>query len=318
MTERAHGTPARYVMDGCRCGACRTANTENQARYRRRKALERWGSVPPHFVDAAEAREHVRMLMAAGMGWLRIAKKAGVGEGAVARLLYGQPYKDIPPSQRITLVNHRKLLAVQLDIADGRHVDATGTRRRLQALMTVGRTGSELMVAIGDQRTRFGTLLAQQVVEARTARKVRELYERWWDLAPPVETREQRINVSKAKNFATKHGFAPPMAWDDDTIDDPAAEPNLGDASDAGLDLAEVRHLRAGGCSDDEIARRMGYTASSFARALYRALSKESTLANAGAAEDLMIEYPAEDSEMLGEPDSADDHELVLVGAGVE
>jgi transcriptional regulator with XRE-family HTH domain len=270
--ERAHGTPARYIMDRCHCDACRAANTANQARYRRRKVQERWGMVPPHFVDAGEAREHVRALMAAGMGWLRIAQHAGVSEGAVSRLLYGQPYKGTPPSARITLVNHRKLLAVQLDIAGGRHVDATGTRRRLQALMTVGRTGAELMVAIGDVRTRFAALLAQEVVTAQKARTVRDLYERWWNVTPPTDTREQRINVSKARNFAARHGFAPPMAWDDDTIDDPSAEPDFG-ARDprTGVDLAEVAHLRAGGCSDEEIARRLGVTVSGLSQAEWRA-----------------------------------------------
>src|SRR6266568_302320 len=111
---REHDTAATY----CPCDACRAANTRNQATYRRRKALERWGAVPPYFVDATETRDHVRALMAAGMGWLRISRKAGVSEGAVARLLYGQPYKSVPPSVRITLANARKLLAVQLDIAD--------------------------------------------------------------------------------------------------------------------------------------------------------------------------------------------------------
>jgi len=141
--------------------------------------------------------------------------------------------------------------------------------------MTVGWTGAELMRRIGGEPTHFGPLLAQDVVEARTAVKVRALYEQFWNVPPPVGTRVQRTNVSKARNFASRRGFLPPMAWDDDTIDDPAAQPDMGEPASRGLDLAEVAHLRAGGCSDEEIARRMGVSAGAIERARFRAAREE-------------------------------------------
>lgn len=252
-----HGTRRRYLSrtHRCRCAACQQANTAAMARWRRYKAMERHGAVAPRMVDAEPVRRHVRALMAAGMGWERIAATAGVGEGAVAHLLYGQPSAGRAPSTRVTRTTAERLFAVVVPVlADGARIDATGTRRRLQALVAVGWTGSAIMRHLGKAPTNFYFLIQQQTVEVATARAVRALYERLWNTTPPTATQRQRGAIVKARRCAAERGWPPPMAWDDTTIDDPAVPPagqnsnseaNLVDevAVDRAIRTGDPRHL---------------------------------------------------------------------------
>jgi hypothetical protein len=67
-------------------------------------------------------------------------------------------------------------------------------------------------------------------------------------------------------------GFAPPLAWDDDAIDNPSAQPaTAGQAPRGRVDLDDVQHLESFGVSRDEIARRMNVQLESIDRAEYRA-----------------------------------------------
>lgn len=99
-------------------------------------------------------------------------------------------------------------------------VDATGCRRRLQAMMTVGRSLRAVAVELGMhevhvRRIANGTTVA---VLRRTAGAVAVLYDRWWD---------QWGGSARATSWARRHGYAPPQAWRSNTqIDDPAATPS--------------------------------------------------------------------------------------------
>jgi hypothetical protein len=107
-------------------------------------------------------------------------------------------------------------------------VDATGTRRRLQALATAGWSAQVIadLLGVGPKthicRIRAG---ARARVLRSTAQRVQALYDELWDRPGPS---------LYARNYAAKRAWALPLAWDDDTIDDPAAAPNL--AGD-GLDI---------------------------------------------------------------------------------
>jgi hypothetical protein len=92
------------------------------------------------YVDAEPAREHVRALADAGIGWKRVAELAGVSTGSVSKLLYGGP-ADRPPSRRIRPQTAAAILAVRPSaqaVAPGALVDSAGTHRRVQALVTGG------------------------------------------------------------------------------------------------------------------------------------------------------------------------------------
>lgn len=102
---------------------------------------------------------------------------------------------------------------------------ATGTRRRLQALVVAGWPPPRLSAELGAGRTEAARLLRSRKVAVRTARRVAALYDRLWNVDPATcgATRE---GIRRAKARATAAGWAPASAWDDDRIDDPAALPD--------------------------------------------------------------------------------------------
>jgi hypothetical protein len=53
-------------------------------------------------------------------------------------------------------------------------------------------------------------------------------YDRLWDRDPPSGTRLEREAARTAAERASRSGWAPPMAWDDDLIDLPAGRPEEG------------------------------------------------------------------------------------------
>lgn len=231
---RQHGTRARYVAGPdengqpgpCRCDDCRAANTQAMAEWRQRKVRRQWGAEPEPFVDAEPVRAHIQALSAAGVGWKRTAKIAGVHYSVVGNLLYGRPAMGRPPAQRISKANADKLLKVRaIDaLADGALIDGSGTRRRLQALVTVGWTGAELMRRLGKDPTNFPYLVDRKQVLAGTARQVKTLYSELWDQQPPQDTAQRRAAADRARRQAAERGWHPPAAWDDDLIDLPDDE----------------------------------------------------------------------------------------------
>lgn len=224
QTNHQHGTHACYVLDACRCHGCTAANTAYERRRTRDHAYGRWNG----YVDAQPARAHVQQLQARGMGWKRVARSAGVPTGTMWKLLYGVPSTGRPPSARIRPATESAILAVRLDLAGGAVVDGTGTARRIQALVACGWSMSKIAARLGIQRANF-TSIAHGIgrVTVATDRAVRALYDELWDRTPPQDDHRDRIAASRALNYARKAGWAPPLAWDDDAMDNPAATPNL-------------------------------------------------------------------------------------------
>lgn len=54
---------------------------------------------------------------------------------------------------------------------------------------------------------------------------VRGLYEQMWDQGPPERTPGERAAASAARHRAAREGWPPPMALDDDRLDDPSYRP---------------------------------------------------------------------------------------------
>lgn len=226
QADHQHGTRACYVLDRCRCLPCSRANSEAETGRERQKAYGRYDK----YLDAEPVRAHVRSLMAQGMGWKRQAIAAGVSPSSMWKLLYGkrQPDGSQEPSRRITRANAERLLAVTLDLAGGAVVDHTGTTRRVQALVALGWSQAKLGQRLGIDPTNMGPLAhgARETTVA-TAKAVRDLYDELSMQLPPAESHRDKIAASRARNYARAHGWLPPLAWDDELIDDPAHTPLL-------------------------------------------------------------------------------------------
>lgn len=277
QAQHEHGTRQAYVLDRCRCAPCRKANSVHESARAKAKAYGRYDSCR---VDAPPVREHVQTLMANGIGIKRIAALTGVSTGTLSKLLYGVPSKGVPPRIRCRPDVAEKLLAVRPrmeTVANGALVDGTGTHRRLQALVAIGYSMSNLGDQLGIQRGNMNDVTGGRTqVTAATARKVTTLYERLWNKPNEPTDMHAKAAAQRARNHAAAHGWVQPMAWDDEMIDDPTARPTGTDTrtrtSARAADLIEdVEHMLITNASPDEIAQRLRRAERDLDRILCRA-----------------------------------------------
>jgi hypothetical protein len=214
-----HGRLSTYTWHGCRCPDCtRTATTWSAAK-RRQQAYGRWQPLS----DASRARAHLLALQGAGLTRQQITDKTGV-HAAVLRNLAAGTTRRIRPANAAALL---ALPAPAQSIASRIRVDGTATRRRLQALAVAGWPlpqiarranvdGHNLHRVVHGRRTK---------VAAHTAAAIHAVYGQLWDQDPADHGVPER-HVSTVQRLAARNLWAPPLAWDDDTINDPAAEPD--------------------------------------------------------------------------------------------
>lgn len=254
-----HGTPVCYKRDRCRCDACRQA----AYRYDKRGAHQaRQGSTPTGLIDATAARNHLLRLRATGLGWWQIEARTGIHRTGLRRIAGDLPNR--PPSRRIRATAAAAILATTTDPlrpGDRGMVDPTGSIRRLQALATLGWPQEWLRERLGCSGVTMGRLRGHgQPIIAATAVKIAALYNELWDTPPVATTVREQQTITRTRRRATRQGWAPPMAWDDDTIDNPGAQPDLGGGPGFGgpsFDLDDVEWLLESGETLTTIAARL-------------------------------------------------------------
>lgn len=213
-----HGTRNCYSLDNCRCYPCSYAVSV----YNQRLAT---GQITGFYTAAEPVRRHVLALMEAGIGYHRVAILADVPDTSVAALLYGKQGKRIG---QLKSENARKLLALSTCTprAGGVRVASLGTTRRIQALVALGWAQSQLARRIGWTPANFADLAhGRRQVNQSTADKVAALYEDLSMTPPPETTHRERISASRARRYAKARRWLPPLAWDDEGLDDPEYAP---------------------------------------------------------------------------------------------
>ena len=145
-----------------------------------------------------------------------------------------------------------------------RRVPAIGTHRRLQALVAIGWPQYWLAERLGLHRSWVAAKLAHQWVTPAVHARVCRLYNDLWDTPPTPKTAAERNAVQRARTYAARHGWTPPLSWDDDTIDNPHARPQgvPGKRRTSGAAVENVLWLAECGTPAEEIARRVGVSAS--------------------------------------------------------
>ncbi|MFJ9101363.1 hypothetical protein ACIRJM_23180 [Streptomyces sp. NPDC102405] len=256
--ETWHGTPSGYRRHGCRCTPCNTAHANRQAYWYRLKGYGTWTP----FVDAEPVREHINMLRSYGMGIVRVAALAQVNRSITQKIIYS--HQGRPPQRRVREDVARKILAVQPafdHLADCAVIPATGTTRRIQALVRIGWPAADLAVRLQVHRRRVDQLLNADRVTAKSARTIKQLYEELWN-QDPLNHGVPEYSKARAISRAEGHGWPPPAAWDDEEIDDPNAQGDLGDREPTFLEQAalrreEIEHLAGFGYSPEQILNRL-------------------------------------------------------------
>ncbi|MDP9185088.1 MAG: hypothetical protein M3O29_05415, partial [Actinomycetota bacterium] len=99
-------------------------------------------------------------------------------------------------------------------------------------------------------------------VQAVTARKIKAVYEELWNQPQTGNDWHSKASATRARNYAKAHGWLSPLAWDDETIDDPATMPSVfvetpmvhGEER-----IGDVLFLIRSGAGQSEILSRTGF-----------------------------------------------------------
>ncbi len=205
-----------------------TAAKGTSAQYANRRELAIAQGTWRPYVDAAPAVAHVAMLRRAGVSVRGIAVASGLGFATVSRLTY--PVMVSPNSPGVRPTTARAVLAVRvLDAPDWCLIRNTGTVRRIQGLQRLGWRLQDIGDRIGVSRSAVYGFGLDERISARNARRVAAVYDEL-SMAPGP-------SIHSARRLAH---VPPPLAWDDDEIDDPAATPHTTTAVDDDAELDEV------------------------------------------------------------------------------
>jgi hypothetical protein len=168
--------------------------------------------------DPQLAVDRIRGWLAAGFTDDWIASACGINKWQVhriaARTRRGQPS---------TLFHGTTRLVLAADIRDGDSgmAPALGLTRRLQALVALGYTQDHVSAATGISQGLLSRI-TRGLANRSTARNWHAMVAYYDEVSmTPGPSSTARAN-------ARKRGWVPPLAWDDDTIDDPNARPDTG------------------------------------------------------------------------------------------
>lgn len=202
------------------------------------------------YMPADIVNEHIAKLTAAGMSLQRIGNICGLSAVGM-RLLRTRT--------RVWRTNGEKILAITpegfYDSETSGFVPAVGSVRRIQALIAIGHTQVSLAERIGLTDTWLYQLLNGRLTQVcmTTARGIDTLF-RELQLEIPAPSPA----ATAARNRAKHKGWLPPLAWDEDTIDDPDAKPYTPSKRKATDFLDEYEEMRELGWSRTKIANHLG------------------------------------------------------------
>lgn len=163
--QRPHGDRLRYLA-GCRCPACRGANTA----YERMRSRARKAGMGNPIVPADEARAHLKALAAIGVGRNTVALATDISSAILHMIARGT-------REKIRKATERKILAVTSGcLADGARIDAAPTWALIRELIDAGDTKLSIALAIGQKGS--GLQLSRKQVTVRNAEKVRRHHAR--------------------------------------------------------------------------------------------------------------------------------------------
>ncbi|MBY8861121.1 hypothetical protein K7711_31915 [Nocardia sp. CA2R105] len=229
------------------------------------------------------AREHLDRLQAAGVPANQIAKLAGINHSVLSRL---------PNAVHITRRTEAAILAVDVPedatavVQDTALVPSVGAVRRIQALVASGYTQTELARELGIDPANMrpltgrpagdGRHLGEEVTAGRH-RQIAELFDRL-QMTPGASERSRELGK--------KLGWALPFEWDEDQIDDPAAQPTRSrwtptsgriERRSSRIERREqVAHLTELGMSAGQIAVQLGVTGRTVVRDRHLSMSANS------------------------------------------
>lgn len=214
----------------------RQRKTDWQRRRRLLLAQGRWD--PTEHRSPVPAHAHlVELTDAYGLSCEALSDLSGIGTRAIFELRDGGSRTWITPSLE------QRVLATEFDLdrlADNRRLSAIGTQRRIRALQRLGWSFGTLSGRLGVTVQAVSQIFNRDHVQVITARRIAHLYDEL-AMTPGPSVRGARR--------ALRAGFAPPLAWDEGSIDDHRTQPHLEEESGP----AGTTHFRAQVDDEDDI-----------------------------------------------------------------
>lgn len=194
-----------------KCSRPRCGNTVDRLRLKTGLCRKHWDvtPMPARRVDAAPSRQHLVRLLELQWTYGAISKQTGIARSAL---------RDCARRARVWASTEEAILAVPLTrhVCKNVLVEATGTRRRIEALAYLGWPMSHLEHRFGRCQGRVGKAIATGWVSTAIAAAVDRVYRELEGTPGPSDIARRR---------ALRCGFAGPAAWDDRDIDDPQVQP---------------------------------------------------------------------------------------------
>lgn len=194
-----------------KCSRLPCTRIVDAARIKHGLCRKHWDVAPRSFrlVDAERTRQHLAQLRDLGWTYGAIWARTGISRSSL---------REIATVRRVRELTETAILSIPLTRHLSRHVlvDATGTRRRIEALAYLGWPLSHLEPRLGRCQGRVGKAIATGWVSTQIAAAVDRVYRELEGTPGPSDIARRR---------ALRRGFVGPAAWDDRNIDDPCARP---------------------------------------------------------------------------------------------
>ena len=179
------------------------------------------------YIDAAPVQARLRSLLDTGVPLRTLGRVTGLSATTVSTIVDGtQQHVQRATAAR---VRHLTLTSLYASVSSG-HVPRVGAARRVQALLALGWPHHELGAAgIANSAQIIGA--PGELITVQRWRQVRDVYDALsMTRGPSPRTRAR----------AARLGYAPPLAWDEDTLDDPNATPqHAGPALHGGQEMVD-------------------------------------------------------------------------------
>lgn len=239
---------------------CRRPNCPNRSNKHRGYCTKHYAALPKGFVDATQCKTHFQQLRLAGYSVKTVSQLSGLHKDTLRYL--GQ-WTD---SNRVVLDTHNKIMRIPLPQGvvnrGAQDVPNVGTKRRIQALMAFGYPLTSLAEELGVTPQNVNYWLRREYVTSETVDKVKVLFNRLQLIPGPSK---------RAKDAATRKGWAPPFSWDTLTIDLPSSLPDFGGESEFMDTVADFRGMGKG---DAYAAEFLGIELDSLRRRVEREIAK--------------------------------------------
>ena len=217
-----HGTIHAYREDKCRCPDCRAANRRAVTAYRIGMPIKQ--ACGSKMEPAWKAVEIIADLRARGYSNKQIAD-AGRWNSASSVQQLARPKGDTVTVESVRRLRYARQALIRSDQrGTSKHViDATGTRRRLQALAVMGYSQEAISALSGVNHHTIADV--QSGTSPQTTDQTEARVRNALRIAMSKRRPEGR-GPDRARRDATARGYVPAAAWEDDAaMDDPDALP---------------------------------------------------------------------------------------------